>query len=209
MKLLCLSAGIDSVGALFHSISKGEDIVAVNLRVTLSKNSRLNLRPWMNNHSLQRELSKEICNRLSIKLMKVDINLDDIELSSQTPVHQKHILGSMCGMISLFNPEIDTCYHCSNYQDLYLPTYPLRTSFESVGDFQKAITGMGSTALGVTPIGHLTKQQVFDLIPKDFINLVSTCWFRTSRNETRCMTCLKCKQYDELLSESSVHMLNG
>lgn len=205
MNVVLLSAGIDSLGALFYGISQKENLVAMNLNVLLSTDNQQDLRPWMINHHLQRELCEEICKKLGIKLMKIDINLDDIQLSSKTPVEQKYFIASLCGILSKFNPEIKKFYYGLCNEDL---TVEPVMAVSNMIDMQKIIESMGSEAIILSPISHLTKSEILDLIPKDYFQYITTCWYQTSKSEKRCMQCFKCLKYKNSLDFNSLSLLD-
>ena len=205
MNVVLLSAGIDSLGALFYGISQKENLVAMNLNVLLSTNNQQDLRPWMINHLLQRELCEEICKKLGIKLMKIDINLDDIQLSSKTPVEQKYFIASLCGILSKFNPEIKKFYYGLCNEDL---TVEPVMAVSNMIDMQQIIKSMGSEAIILSPISHLTKSEILDLIPKDYFQYITTCWHQTSKSEKRCMQCYKCLKYKNYLDFTSLGLLD-
>lgn len=207
MNVVLLSAGIDSLGALFYGISQKENLVAMNLNIILSTDNQQDLRTWMINHPLQRELCEKICKKLGIKLIKIDINLDDIQLSSKTPVEQKYFIASLCGILSKFNPEIKKFYYGLCNEDLTVVD-PTRTWSNRLIDMQKIIESMDSEAIILSPISHLTKSEILDLIPKDYFQYITTCWYQTSKSEKRCMQCFKCLKYKNCLDFTNLILLD-
>ena len=202
MKIICLSSGIDSVGLLFHCLSKGEEVVALNICVSLRNNNTGALRPWMINHSIQRALCEELCDKISIKLMKIDLYLEDIQLSSQTPVHQRFIFGSICNIIALYNPEIEAFYFGATLNDQINDTH--------IEDFIVDVSKICNSGVRIElPIRNFNKQEAFNLIPKEYLNLLSTCWYSTNKSSNRCLKCLKCLQYAKDLTKESIELIDS
>ena len=88
---------------------------------------------------------------------------------------------------------------------------PMRTWTESslnLIDIQKMIESMGSEAIILSPISHLTKSEILDLIPKDYFQYITTCWYQTSKSEKRCMQCYKCLKYKNYLDFTILGLLD-
>ncbi len=212
--VVLMSGGIDSVGILCWALQQGYKIAALNIRVNFFHKQQSIPRSWMANHYLQQKVSREICHKMGIKLIELEVTHRDILINRSPTVpgnptvdssevrhsYMPEWFGWACGMVGHMNPEIKRFFIGWN-ADIWNHTEeypPYRNPHDNTAYIQKMVALQGSSAVVSGPLCNMYKKDIVKMIPEELLMYVTTCWFADPQTRQRCMKCIKCKEFSLL-----------
>jgi 7-cyano-7-deazaguanine synthase in queuosine biosynthesis len=217
--VVMLSGGVDSVAALHWAIEQKQNVAACNMVVNTDALTKEVIQKWRGperksrslawiiNHRAQRQLCREICEYYNVKLFEVDYADNNMSVDKDYPwIHQRTWLAWQVGMLGVVNPTIKNFYYGlsqTDIENIHLVSgserpYDSRFPLLNVEYIQRVVTAMGSSATVSSPLIHLTKQELYSILPVEIKEKLITCFFQDSVTKKPCGTCPKCKDFADI-----------